>query len=213
MKLKTIALHLAYDIGTAVIGLAADKLRTGIVQRQNEPKATGNDLQEIKDPFESSPIKVNARVAIAGGKFDKDLLDRTSTQLLDYAPKLSVKLSEDGMIKGLVQHVGPVVCSADADSLYIDGKKVAAISGTKADPFVKIDGETYMRNDFIPGKLDIAQTRCVELTEGDVAAINRGINSIKVTHGQKGSVAAINRADLTRIYSILLKLQHKAATN
>lgn len=57
MKLKTIALHLAYDIGSAAIGLAADKLRSGIVQRQNAPKAKGNALQEISDPFEEGLVK------------------------------------------------------------------------------------------------------------------------------------------------------------
>lgn len=213
MKLKTLALHLAYDIGSAAIGLAAEKLRSGIVQRQNAPKAQGNDLQEIKDPFESSPIKVNARVAIAGGKFDKNLLDRTATQLVDYAPKLAVKLDEDGLITGLGHIDDPVVCSADADSLYIDGKKVSAIHGTKADPFVKIDGETYIRNEFIPGELELERTRVIELTDDDVSAINYGVNSIYHTHGQKGPVAAIKRDDLTKIFRILLKLQHKALAN
>ena len=195
MKLKTIALHLAYDIGSAAIGLAADKLRSGIVQRQNTPKAQGGSLQEIRDPFEVGPIKVNARVALEGGKFDKGLLDRTATQLVDYAPKLSVKLSESGLIEGLVCKDDPVIVA------------------TKASPFVKIDGETYIRNEFIPGKLEPEKTRSVALTDDDVSAINYGVNSIYLTHRQKGPTAVIKREDLTKIYSILLKLQHKALAN
>lgn len=195
MKLKTLALHLAYDIGSAAIGLAAEKLRSGIVQRQNAPKAQGNDLQEIKDPFESSPIKLNARVAIAGGKFDKDLLDRTATKLVDYAPKLEVRLDEDGRIAGFGHIDDPVSVGINGDGLYIKKSVIEPTVGTKAEH---------------TAKLHVCR---IALTEDDVAAINRGINSIKVTHGQKGPVAAINRADLTRIYSILLKLQHKSATN
>lgn len=193
MKLKTIALHLAYDLGSAAIGLAADKLRSGIVQRQNAPKAKGNALQEIRDPFEEGPIKVNARVALEGGKFNKDLLDHTATQLVDYAPKLSVKLSESGIIEGLVCNGDPIIL------------------GTTASPFVKIDGETYIRNEFIPGKLDTERKLFIELTDDDVSAINYGINAIYHTHRQKGPTAVIKREDLTKIYSILLKLQHKAA--
>lgn len=185
MKLKTIALHLAYDLGSAAIGLAADKLRSGIVQRQNTPKAQGTSLQEISDPFEEGPIKVDARK--------------------------KTKLSEGGIISGLGHIDFPVVCSVDADSLYIDGKKVDAIYGNKASPFVKIDGETYMRSDYTPGKLDIERKLFIELTDDDVSAINYGVNSIYHTHTQKGPTAVIKREDLTKIYSILLKLQHKAA--
>lgn len=177
MKLKTIALHLAYDIGSAAIGLAADKLRSGIVQRQNTPKAKGNALQEIRDPFEVGPIKVNARVALEGAKFDKELLELGAKHLKDYA--------------------GPT----------------PPILGTKADPFVKIDDELYIRNEYVPGKLDIERKLFIELTEDDVSAINYGVNSIYHTHTQKGPTAIIKREDLTKIYSILLKLQHKATAN
>ena len=97
MKLKTIALHLAYDIGSAAIGLAADKLRSGIVQRRDTPKAKGNDLQEIRDPFEEGPIKIDVRK--------------------------QAKLSDGGIVSGL---------------------------GHVDDPFVKIDGETYIRNEYLP---------------------------------------------------------------
>ena len=193
MKLKTIALHLAYDLGSAAIGLAADKLRSGIVQRQNKPKAQGGSLQEISDPFEVGPIKINARAALEGAKFDKELLDLGAKHLKDYAPKLSVKLSESGIIEGLVCNDDPVIL------------------GTTASPFVKIDGETYMRSDYTPGKLELEQKRFIELTEDDVSAINYGINAIHHTNSQKGPTAVIKREDLTKIYSILLKLQHKAA--
>lgn len=208
MKLKTIALHLAYDLGSAAIGLAADKLRSVIVQRQNAPKSDesgggygiegvsygarnisgerlGTSLQEIRDPFEEGPIKVDARK--------------------------KAKSSEGGIISGLGHIDGPIVCNADADSLYIDGKKVAAMHGTKADPFVKIDGETYIRNEYTPGKLDIERKLFIELTEDDVSAINYGVNAICRTNSQKGPTAVIKSEDLTKIYSILLKLQHKAA--
>lgn len=158
MKLKTIALHLAYDIGSAAIGLAADKLRSGIVQRQNAPKAQGGSLQEIRDPFEVGPIKVNARVALEGAKFDKELLDLGANHLIDYA--------------------GPT-------------------------PTIH----------FTPGKLELERTRFVELTDDDVSAINYGVNAICRTNSQKGPTAIIKREDLTKIYSILLKLQHKAAAN
>lgn len=185
MKLKTIALHLAYDLGSAAIGLAADKLRSGIVQRQNTPKAKGNALQEIRDPFEEGPIKVNARATT----------------------------SEGGIIAGL-GHIGdPIVVGIKDDGLYIDKATVDAIYGTKASPFVKIDGETYIRNECIPGKLDTERKLFIELTDDDVSAINYGINAIYHTHRQKGPTAVIKREDLTKIYSILLKLQHKAAAN
>ena len=156
MKLKTLALHLAYDIGSAAIGLAADKLRSGIVQRQNTPKAQGASLQEIRDPFEVGPIKVNARAAIEAAKFDKELLDLGASHLIDYA--------------------GPT-------------------------PTIH----------FTPGKLELAQTRFVELTDDDVSAINYAVTAIYGTRDQKGPTAVIKREDLTKIYSILLKLQHKAA--
>lgn len=158
MKLKTLALHLAYDIGSAAIGLAADKLRSGIVQRQNTPKAQGGDLQEIRDPFEVGPIKVNARAAIEAAKFDKELLDLGASHLKAYAwPTPSIQ--------------------------------------------------------FTPGELEPERKRSVELTDDDVSAINYGVNSIYHTHRQKGPTAVIKREDLTKIYSILLKLQHKALAN
>lgn len=211
MKLKTIALHLAYDLGSAAIGLAADKLRSGIVQRQNAPKAQGGSLQEIRDPFEVGPIKVNARVAIEAAKFDKELLDLGAKHLKDYAGTEQTKPSEGGIIAGL-GHIGdPVVVGIKDDGLYIDKATVDAIYGTKASPFVKIDGETYIRSEFTPGKLELAQTRFVELTEDDVSAINYGVTAIYGTRDQKGPTAVIKHEDLTKIYSILLKLQHKAA--
>lgn len=213
MKLKTIALHLAYDLGSAAIGLAADKLRSGIVQRQNKPKAQGGSLQEIRDPFEVGPIKVNARGAIEAAKFDKELLELGAMYLKDYAGTEQTKPSEGGIIAGLGHIDEPVVVGIKDDGLYIDKATVDAIYGTKASPFVKIDGETYMRNDFTPGKLELAQTRFVELTDDDVSAINYGVNSIYHTHTQKGPTAVIKREDLTKIYSILLKLQHKAAAH
>lgn len=142
MTIKTIALNLAYDIGSAAIGLAADKLRSGIVQRQNTPKAQGGSLQEISDPFEVGPIKVNARVALDAENY-----------LNDYSPSIH----------------------------------------------------------YTPGKLELEQRRFVELTDDDVSAINYGINAIHRTHTQKGPTAVIKREDLTKVYSILLKLQHKAA--
>lgn len=183
MKLKTIALHLAYDLGSAAIGLAADKLRSGIVQRQNAPKAQGGSLQEIRDPFEVGPIKVNARATT----------------------------SEGGIIAGLGRIDDPVVVGIKDDGLYIDKATVDAIYGTKASPFVKIDGETYIRSEFTPGKLELEQTRFVELTDDDVSAINYAVTAIYGTRDQKGPTAVIKREDLTKIYSILLKLQHKAA--
>ena len=211
MKLKTIALHLAYDLGSAAIGLAADKLRSGIVQRQNAPKAKGNALQEISDPFEVGPIKVNARVALEVAKFDKGLLDLGAKHLKDYAGPKQDTLSEGGIIAGLWHIDDPVVVGIKDDGLYIDKATVDAIYGTKASPFVKIDGETYMRNDYTPGKLDIARKLFIELTEDDVSAINYSVTAIYGTRDQKGPTAIIKREDLTKIYSILLKLQHKAA--
>lgn len=211
MKLKTIALHLAYDLGSAAIGLAADKLRSGIVQRQNTPKAQGASLQEIRDPFEVGPIKVNARVALEGAKFDKGLLDLGAKHLKDYAGPKQAALSEGGIIAGLGHIEDPVVVGIKDDGLYIDKATVDTIYGTKASPFVKIDGETYIRNEFIPGKLDTERKLFIELTDDDVSAINYGINAIHHTNSQKGPTAVIKREDLTKIYSILLKLQHKAA--
>ena len=211
MKLKTIALHLAYDIGSAAIGLAADKLRSGVVQRQNAPKAKGNDLQEIRDPFEEGPIKVNARVALEDARFDDELLELGAKHLKDYAPKLSVKLDDEGRIAGLGQFNGPVAVGINEDGLYINKAVIEPIAGDNASPFVKIDGETYMRNDYTPGKLDIARKLFIELTEDDVSAINYSVTAIYGTRDQKGPTAIIKREDLTKIYSILLKLQHKAA--
>ena len=158
MKLKTLALHLAYDIGSAAIGLAADKLRSGIVQRQNTPKAQGGSLQEIRDPFEVGPIKVNARVALEGAKFDKELLDLGARHLIDYA--------------------GPT-------------------------PTIH----------FTPVELVPEKTRSVALTDDDVSAINYAVSTIYGMRDQRGPTAVIKREDLTKIYSILLKLQHKAAAN
>lgn len=211
MKLKTIALHLAYDLGSAAIGLAADKLRSVIVQRQNAPKAQGGSLQEIRDPFDVGPIKVNARVALEGAKFDKGLLDLGAKHLKDYAGTEQTKPSEGGIITGLGHIGGPVVVGIKDDGLYIDQATVDSIYGNKASPFVKIDGETYIRNDFTPGKLELEQKRFIELTDDDVSAINYGVTAICRTNSQKGHTAVIKREDLTKIYSILLKLQHKAA--
>ena len=153
MKLKTIALHLAYAVGSAAIGLAADKLRSGIVQRQNAPKAKGNDLQEIRDPFEVGPIKIDTRK--------------------------QPKFSEGGIISGLGHSDGPVVVGIKDDGLYINKAAIEPIYGTKEDPFVKIDGATYIRNEYLPNGEDLASQIKKDIAANVTSALQERLNNDK----------------------------------